>query len=349
MRTAVSQAVSNEDCFKYDIAFSLLADDLQLAKSIEASLPGLACFLYDTRQIEIVSRQGLPTFRAPFLVDSRLVCVLYREGWGTTTWTALEDEAIQERWVQDGGGQRVLLVNLDGSEPPAWHPQGKMWADGRGRSAEAIAELVRGGLAAAEAPQRDGLHRATRAVARAQPLPIDFYDRRLPRFSECYVPTTPVRCDSCTRGIRFRSICRIVSWDEEAGISYEERLCPICLRDRGIPAMNPEGLPEDVLYGSQNPTIRQYLRPRMQRLSRTLEEDERVKSLGVSHVFWSMTHDGIAPGVSLEEGSSWEVPLILFRRLDEDGALESDATLCDYFVAALEAEDARRVVSRSPS
>ena len=71
----MSQAVTSEGSFKYDIAFSLLADDLQLAQAIEARLPDLVCFLYGTRQIEIVSRQGLPTFRAPFLIDSRLVCV----------------------------------------------------------------------------------------------------------------------------------------------------------------------------------------------------------------------------------------------------------------------------------
>lgn len=346
----VSKMVSSDSSgFLYDVAFSLLSPDVQLARAIEKRLSDLSCFLYETRQTEIVARQGLPTFRAPFLTDSRLVCVLYRDEWGTTTWTGLEGEAVQERWIRDGGGHRVLLVNLDGSEPPPWYPQGKMWADGRGASPEEIAEFVRAALAAAGDPERGSLHRSTRHAVQAQPLPIAFYERQLPQFWESYVPTSPVRCDGCTRGIRFRSISRIVTWDQEAGVSYEERLCPICLRERGMHAMNTEGLPEEVLYGSQNPTIRQYLRPRLERMSRILEADERVQVLGVSRVHWCMTHDSIAPGVKLEDGTSWEAPLILFRRLDGDDALDSDITLRDYFVTALESEAARRVASRSAS
>jgi hypothetical protein len=60
--------------------------------------------------------------RTPFYDDSRLIVVLYREGWGETEWTRVESTAIQESLLKFGW-ERLFFIALDKpSRFPTWLP-----------------------------------------------------------------------------------------------------------------------------------------------------------------------------------------------------------------------------------
>jgi hypothetical protein len=114
--------------FKYDIAFSLLADDEALAEEIRLLLPdSVKVFFYPERQLELAAKDGVDEFSNVFARDSRTVAVLYRQGWGKTKWTRTEENAIKGR-LWNEGPDFVTLVKLDDSATPAWFPVTRIWA-----------------------------------------------------------------------------------------------------------------------------------------------------------------------------------------------------------------------------
>lgn len=107
----------------YDVAISFLSKDEPLAVKIHAELSKhLNVFIYSKRQEELAGTDGLESFREVFLSKARLVVVLYRDGWGKTPWTVVEELAIKDR-VFRGGWDSLLFVTLDDrSTPPVWLP-----------------------------------------------------------------------------------------------------------------------------------------------------------------------------------------------------------------------------------
>jgi len=61
-----------------------------------------------------------------FAEESRIVVVLYREGWGQTKWTRVEENAIRTRGFNEGH-EFVLLVKLDAAKPPVWLPPTRIY------------------------------------------------------------------------------------------------------------------------------------------------------------------------------------------------------------------------------
>ena len=87
-----------ETDFKYDVAFSFLAMDEQLAVQINDLLSDrFATFLYSERQREVAGTDGAETFTRVFQDEARVVVVLYRSGWGESPWTRIEATAIRNR------------------------------------------------------------------------------------------------------------------------------------------------------------------------------------------------------------------------------------------------------------
>jgi len=88
---------------KYDIAISFLQKDESLALEISRRLTEqFSIFVYSERQEEIAGTDGLETFRQVFLAESSLVVILYRDGWGKTRFTRVEEQAIKDRFSDDG-------------------------------------------------------------------------------------------------------------------------------------------------------------------------------------------------------------------------------------------------------
>src|SRR3990172_9377256 len=118
----------DEKEYKYDVAFSFLEEDEALAKELNDLLQDrVRTFLYSKKQDEIAGTDGEKIFNEVFGVQSRLVVVLYRKGWGQTPWTRIEETAIRNRAYEDGY-DFVKFVPLD--DPPTvpkWLPRTQLW------------------------------------------------------------------------------------------------------------------------------------------------------------------------------------------------------------------------------
>lgn len=112
---------------KFDIAISFLHKDEPLALQLNSNLSeSLEIFVYSKKQEELAGTDGLESFRQVFRYNSRLVVVLYRDGWGKTSWTRVEEAAIKDRFL-DEGWDWLLFVMLDNSStPPVWLPKSQI-------------------------------------------------------------------------------------------------------------------------------------------------------------------------------------------------------------------------------
>jgi hypothetical protein len=120
--------VSNSGEFKYDVAFSFVAGDEGLATQLNDFLQDrLSTFLYSERQAEISGTDGESSFNDVFAGQARCVVILYREGWGQTSWTRIEETAIRNR-AHVEGYDFALFIPLD-AEPtvPKWLPKNRLW------------------------------------------------------------------------------------------------------------------------------------------------------------------------------------------------------------------------------
>jgi hypothetical protein len=107
---------------KYDVAISFLAKDEAIAKNLYDRLSEVFdVFYFPHNQEDLVGTNGLESMREPFF-DSRVVVVLYRDPWGKTPWTGVEETAIGERCLKQGW-PGLVFVNLDQtSATPKWVP-----------------------------------------------------------------------------------------------------------------------------------------------------------------------------------------------------------------------------------
>lgn len=114
---------NSADAPKYDVAISFLAKDEPtarvLADKLEAS--GFNVFFFPRNQEELAGTNGMETMREPFF-NSRVNVVLFRQPWGETPWTRVEQTAITERCLQTGWDS-LMFVELDEtSARPTWLP-----------------------------------------------------------------------------------------------------------------------------------------------------------------------------------------------------------------------------------
>jgi hypothetical protein len=111
----------------YDVAVSFLAADEPRALELAEALAGrLRAFVYSERQRELAGREGMSEFTRVFELDCRIVVVLFRQGWGQTPWTGVEQTAIQERGFRKGW-DFLIFVPLDESPAPDWLPKTRIW------------------------------------------------------------------------------------------------------------------------------------------------------------------------------------------------------------------------------
>lgn len=123
-----SMTNGDNDVVDYDVAISFLAADEPLALELADNLTGLEVFVYSKEQEAIAATDGLETFGHVFRNNSRLQVVLYRQGWGTTPWTGVEELAITDRCLKEHF-ENLVLVKLDSTESPTWVPDKYIHAD----------------------------------------------------------------------------------------------------------------------------------------------------------------------------------------------------------------------------
>lgn len=128
MDTKVVKNDPQTNDYKYDVAFSFLAQDESLATQINDLLQDrLRTFLYSKKQGEIAGTDGEKTFNLVFGEQSRLVVVLFREGWGQTPWTRIEETAIRNRAFEHGYDFVKFIPVEDKPSVPEWLPRTQLW------------------------------------------------------------------------------------------------------------------------------------------------------------------------------------------------------------------------------
>lgn len=109
---------------QYDVAISFLSADESVATAVCSGLSeGLKVFYYPRNQEALAGTDGLESMRQPFLPEnSRVVVVFYRDRWGQTPWTGVEEVAIRDRCLKDKFQSLFFLMLDNTSVPPAWLP-----------------------------------------------------------------------------------------------------------------------------------------------------------------------------------------------------------------------------------
>jgi hypothetical protein len=114
----------------YEVGFSFLKQDEAIAYDLNDHIQDrLSTFIYSKKQEELGGTDGEKKFNKVFYEECRVVVVLYRDGWGETPWTRIEETAIKNR-AFDKGWDFLLFVNLDtNSTLPTWIPRTYIWLD----------------------------------------------------------------------------------------------------------------------------------------------------------------------------------------------------------------------------
>ncbi len=122
--------MTTEQEYKYEVAFSFLRQDEGIAFDLNDRIQDrLSTFIYSKKQEELGGTDGEKKFNKVFYEQSRVVVVLYRDGWGQTAWTRIEETAIKNR-AFDKGWDFLLLINLDNNSTlPSWIPKTYIWLD----------------------------------------------------------------------------------------------------------------------------------------------------------------------------------------------------------------------------
>jgi len=108
---------------RFDIAISFLSSDERIASALQDKLSsGSKVFFYPRNQEDLAGTDGMESMRQPFIDDSLISVVLYRERWGKTPWTRVEEAAIKDGCLKHGW-HRLFFMSLDDDAPlPAWLP-----------------------------------------------------------------------------------------------------------------------------------------------------------------------------------------------------------------------------------
>lgn len=118
----------NDRKYEYEVAFSFVKEDEELAIQINELLRDrLSTFIYSKKQKVVAGTDGEITFSNVFSKQSRIVIVLYRKEWGSTSWTRIEETAIRNR-AFDEGYNFVLFIPLDQNKSvPQYLPKTQIW------------------------------------------------------------------------------------------------------------------------------------------------------------------------------------------------------------------------------
>jgi len=110
------------------VAFSFLAEDEELATQINDLIQDrLETFIYSKKQEQLAGTDGEETFNRIFGSEARIVFVLYRNGWGKTPWTRIEETAIRNRAFEEGYDFAIFAPLDKKPNMPKWLPKSRIW------------------------------------------------------------------------------------------------------------------------------------------------------------------------------------------------------------------------------
>jgi hypothetical protein len=120
----------NRKKYKYDVAFSFLGKDEELAMQIEELLRHrVKTFIYSRKQSDLVGKDGEKILNQVFGSQSRIVVVLFRKGWGNTPFTRIEETAMKNRAYTEGYDFTLFIPLERPAAIPDWIPKPRIWMD----------------------------------------------------------------------------------------------------------------------------------------------------------------------------------------------------------------------------
>jgi len=116
--------------YEFDVAFSFTQRDEGLAFQINDLIQDrFKTFIYSEQQKKLVGADGETIFNEVFCEKSRLVVILFRNDWGKTPWTRIEENAIRNRGHEEGY-DFTTFVNLEKDAlMPKWLPKNRIYYD----------------------------------------------------------------------------------------------------------------------------------------------------------------------------------------------------------------------------
>jgi len=138
-----SHKITNNENFKYDVAFSFLQQDEKVAIKLADLLEGrFDTFIYSEKQAELAGKDGEDMFNQVFGEQARVVVVLYRDTWGTTKWTRIEMTAIKNRAFDNGYNFSLFIPLKDSITLPRWLPKTQIWFNYNRWGIESAASVI---------------------------------------------------------------------------------------------------------------------------------------------------------------------------------------------------------------
>jgi hypothetical protein len=123
------RAMSDEP-FKYDVAFSFCQEDEPQALELNDLIQDrFSTFLYSKRQETLAGTDGEESFSRVFAVEARFVVVFFRERWGKTPFTRIEETAIRNRAYSKGYDFTLFIPREQQAKVPDWVPKPRLWYD----------------------------------------------------------------------------------------------------------------------------------------------------------------------------------------------------------------------------
>ena len=116
--------------YKYEVAFAFLDKDEHLANQINDLIKDkFSTFLYSKKLEDLTNTKHEKTFINVFGKQSKIVVVLFRNKWGTSPWTKIEENAIRNR-AFDEDQNFLLFIPLDDPYTiPKYLPKVFIWSD----------------------------------------------------------------------------------------------------------------------------------------------------------------------------------------------------------------------------
>lgn len=129
--------------FEFEVAFSFCKEDETLAIELNNLLTDrYNTYIYLEKQNELAGKDGEMEFKNVFKNRSRVVVILYRNKWGNTPWTRMEQEAIRDRAFENGYDFTLFILTEKNMQMPEWLPKQRIWYDLERYGTKAAANVI---------------------------------------------------------------------------------------------------------------------------------------------------------------------------------------------------------------
>jgi hypothetical protein len=145
-----------DDQFKYDVAFSFCQEDEPQALELNDLIQDrFSTFLYSKRQETLAGTDGEESFSRVFATEARFVVVFFREKWGKTPFTRIEETAIRNRAFNKGYDFTLFIPREQRVKIPDWLPKPRLWYDWPRWGAKGAASVIEARIAELGAKPRE--------------------------------------------------------------------------------------------------------------------------------------------------------------------------------------------------